>query len=830
MKKLRLAALLLAVLLVFTSVFAACARVTPPPTETEVKIKAQSIQKTTKSITLTVPSSRLEYGLFLGETQVKDFTAPVLGKVVFTGLEQGKAYDIKARVPAAGKNKVSEAVKVTTVTTLAIPAAPLAVQLQLAEGDLKNGLESLSLTVPSSDYEYCIKQEDEFIKGWKKATEGVVVFDGLQRNSEYDIYARVPAAEDINAYGIAALVASFTTSSDVTVEEAFEAWLDRQFLIEMYESSTISVHYTLKDTLAYDEALDLISVELEAEWEKAVGDIYSIDDVRMYSIDLADLEDTSNEDLEELLAEVLAFDDAYLNTSQRLLKAILVQYLETNMTDESINLNYYGTYFDTSSGVQSNMPINFAEYTFYKELDVQIYLKLLEKLGEFFQQCLDYEKAREEKGLGLSDKSLTAAIEQCEAFLECTDETETKNYLITTFNTRIDAMGLDEATAQNYKAQNIEVFINYVAPAYQLLIDELPKFKTEGEYDYEGEENEFGLSYFDHGKEYYEYLIAYTTGSKDSVDTMYDRLTKRLASAINTYMKHYNKGGAAYEASMAWETKAKTSADTDKNSEISREELLAYAGKCIERLQEIIALKFPAIPENEYNLKLVEKALEETLTSSAFFMIPPIDDYLNNVIYINEANSGIDTLFSLLAHEGFPGHLYQNVYHLDTAPHEMRSVFSFNGYAEGWASYVEHLAYEWFDYGTYDKEICEIFQSWDTWVLCILCAADIGVNYKDWTYSDFSSFMSSNNLTPSQETYDFFVASPGTYVKYGIGFLEMTDMRAYAEKELGSAFDEKAFHKVILDVGPCQFNLVWAAVEDYVSLEKAKAEVLSGYN
>ncbi len=907
MKKSRLTALLLVILLFATSILAACAPAAP--TAEQVATDSKDVAVTADSITLAVPAQELEYALFLGEEQKTDFITAAEGKVTFTQLKDNTIYIIKARVPAEGQGKASASVDVIsaktkeivsaptkydfvscaytvttnsisitivktnlqyaltykgqmvgnyvtppaskvitfsnltpgeeyeliarnfsqtqesaafsfkTFTTLAIPAAPLASQLTLSENDLTKGLESLSLIVPSNSYEYCVKQNGEFVKGWKTASEGVIVFDGLKRGAQYDIYARVPAVKDKNVYSDATLVISFATSANIDVEEEFNDWLDRQFLIEMYASNTISVHYTLKDTKPYDDALRLIASQLESELGEKIGQIYGIDDVRMYDIDISGLEDTSNADLQSLLDEVLVFDDAMLNSSQRLIKAILVRYLQTNMTDESVNLNYYGTYLDTSSGVQSNMPINFAEYTFYNELDVQIYLKLLAELDTFFQQCIDYEMAREQKGLGISDDSLDAAIAQCEAFLQCTDKTTVKNYLITTFDTRIDALGLSAAKTQSYKAQNIAVFNSDVMPAYQLFINELPKFKTGGAYDYKGQENEMGLFYFEHGKEYYEYLIKYSTGSTESIDSMYSRLTQRMRQAIGVYMDKM-KNDAAYKAFQNWSVNA----DADGNGILSEQELIGYAYGCIDGLKAVIASKFPAIPDNEYKINLVEKALEATLTSAAFYMIPPIDDYLNNVIYINEANSDVSTLFSLLAHEGFPGHLYQNVYHFNTNPHELRSIFSFNGYAEGWASYVENLAYGWIDYGQYDAEIEALNQSWDTWVLCILCAADIGVNYYGWTFAQFEQFMNENSLNASKDTYNFFIASPGTYVKYGIGYLEISDMRTYAEKELGAAFNEIDFHASILDVGPAQFDLVWDAVKDYVSLAKAKAE------
>ena len=75
-------------------------------------------------------------------------------------------------------------------------------------------------------------------------------------------------------------------------------------------------------------------------------------------------------------------------------------------------------------------------------------------------------------------------------------------------------------------------------------------------------------------------------------------------------------------------------------------------------------------------------------------MIPPIDNSGENVIYINPGHISDDlTLFTTLAHEGYPGHLYQTVYYSATKHPPIRDLLSFGGYTEGWATYCEMLSY-----------------------------------------------------------------------------------------------------------------------------------------
>ena len=79
-------------------------------------------------------------------------------------------------------------------------------------------------------------------------------------------------------------------------------------------------------------------------------------------------------------------------------------------------------------------------------------------------------------------------------------------------------------------------------------------------------------------------------------------------------------------------------------------------------IRDRIKTDFPELTDSTYEVKHVPKALESSL-SPAFFLIPPIDSDTTNVIYINDKSreEGTD-LYSVLAHEGYPGHLYQSVY------------------------------------------------------------------------------------------------------------------------------------------------------------------------
>lgn len=558
------------------------------------------------------------------------------------------------------------------------------------------------------------------------------------------------------------------SSSTTYNNQDFDDFLDELF-IESISDSTVNLHYTLKDPSAY--GLE----DMEPTWG---------------TLDPADFEEgASMEGLEELYDVLTSFDYDSLTEEQQLTYDILEEYLALEMDTEG--LDYYYTCLGAVSGIQSNLPVTMAEYQFYVEKDITDYITLLNTLPDYFDYIITYEQIRVDEGLGLSDFALDEVISQCEDFIS---ETET-NFLIETFNTRIDNFeGLTEAQKTDYKNQNKEAVLEVVIPAYEKLIEDVSSFKGQGL-------NDGGLCNFELGKEYYEYLVASYTGSDKSVEEIIDVLDEALEEAI------YNMSYASYTDYDGY--CLYYDEDCDFGSEDPQE--------LLDNLKVSMLEYYPAPAEATYTIKYVAESLEDML-SPAFYMVPPVDDSKNNVIYINNGSDGASDLYSTLAHEGYPGHLYQTTYFNATNPHPVRSVFSFDGYVEGWATYVEIQSYEMVTFPSHDEALTIMNQASSHLSLAVSSRIDVGVNYEGWTVEDVESYLWDNGLNAEvgQDIYEYVIEDPANYLSYYIGCLEFMELQDYAENALGDNFDLKEFNKALLDVGPCQFDIVKKAVDAYI--------------
>ena len=548
-------------------------------------------------------------------------------------------------------------------------------------------------------------------------------------------------------------------------QQEFDQFTEDLFL-ENVDSDTISLHYVLADPAA----LGITDVPITfgemsaASYQEAVQ---SIKDSR---------------------AKLSTFSYELLRGDQQLTYDILMSYLTTELASEKYEL--YAESLGPTTGIQAQLPVLLAEYTFYTVNDIDVYLKLLEKLPDYFSSILDFEKRKSEAGLFFSDETADGVIESCDNFIEDPEN----NYLIEVFNDKIDERSdLTDEQKADYKAQNQERIEKFVIPAYRLLSEGLQALKGTGT-------NDKGLAGLPDGANYYACLAASDTGSSWTPEEMIKRLTARMAQdmmGISTII----------QTDKDWMTKFD-----------SFQFGLTEPTDILEDLQKKITADFPELAGTSYKVNYVHESLEKNM-SPAFYLTPPIDVDTENAIYINRA-SGSDNLYTTLAHEGYPGHLYQNVYFDRTEPCHLRHLLNFVGYSEGWATYVENLAYG-FNTNA-DASAIQLQQLNNSLSLELSALADLYVNYKGYSLEELQTFLAGfgyDDAATAKSIFDYVVAEPGAYLPYVIGWLEIEDLKSSAQTALGDRFKLKEFHRFLLDIGPAPFDVIEKYMNEWLETQ-----------
>ena len=545
----------------------------------------------------------------------------------------------------------------------------------------------------------------------------------------------------------------------------------REIFTDAVSTDALTLHFELKDPSAYDidlDTIDLRRINLQNPIDTFVSDI-STDALRQ---------------------ELHDFDYEELTEKQQRTYDILDEFLETEQTYDSKTLFYYPEYLSSTSGTQSLLPVMMSEYAFYSPADVDDYLLLLQDFPDCFNNILDYEQEKADAGLFMSDESADEVIASCHSFIEDPDN----NMLIEVFPEKLESVsGLSDSDKADYIKRNDQAVHDYVIPAYQSLIKGMEALKGSGT-------NENGLCYFDHGKEYYEYLVKSQTGSDKTPEELIEWLDDTLQNTI-------------VQMALLLSSDDSLADKLDEAIDISENDPKII----LQTLQSSLKEDFPDAVSSQYTLKYVPESLEDSM-NPAFYMIPPVDVTDSNVIYLN--NSQITdnlSLFTTLAHEGYPGHLYQQSAFSATDPDPLRQAMNFLGYVEGWATYAENMSYTWTGL---DDNLARCLQLNQDITLALYGRIDLGIHYEGWTTDDVTEFLSDYGLDDDETVHSVFraiVSDPASYLPYCIGYMEFKELRDDTEETMGDDFNLKEFHQCILNIGPCSFDVLEKYIQkDYI--------------
>lgn len=546
----------------------------------------------------------------------------------------------------------------------------------------------------------------------------------------------------------------------------------RQFTLELFRqdvaANTIGLHYTLKDPSAYD------IVQAPVTYGS-----FSTNTTGMMA------------SLENSLSALSHYHYEDLTDENKLTYDILKSYLQTAQKGAPYLL--YEEPLGEITGIQAQLPVLLAEYPFHDIKDVDTYLSLLSCTPDYFNSLISFEKEKADSGLFIPDSTVDAVVEQCSSFVDMKDS----NYLLTTFEERLSKIpGLSSTVKRDYQKKNQEMIANTVVPAYESLIDALLELRGSGK-------NEKGVCYLPNGKEYYSYVVERDTGSPRSVSEIKKLIHDQISSDLLSIQTLLSKDPELASRPVSAEAPPDKS-DIFLQNQIDRNQ----PEQILTLLEQKSSAAFPAPPDVTAQVKYVPNAMEPYL-NPAFYMIPAIDDQSENVIYINQSRN-VDTLklFTTLAHEGYPGHLYQTTYFAEKNTEPLRSIFNFSGYVEGWATYAEMCSYY---LSPLPKDQAALFQKNGSLTLGLYAAADIGIHYDGWSVPDTVRFFSDYGIKDTdaiQEIYNLILSDPGNYLKYYVGYLEFMELKKKAMKIDGDEFSQKNFHRAVLDVGPAPFDIV----------------------
>lgn len=564
-------------------------------------------------------------------------------------------------------------------------------------------------------------------------------------------------------------------------QAAFDAFMHRQF-VETVQSDYLTAHILLENPQDY--GVDMTQIDVR------IGTPLSETDAAEQRADLADVE-----------AEFARFRRSELTAEQQDTYDIFAFLLQTSMMASNTKFDGYPNYFETMTGIHTQLPTLFADLTLRDEQDVKDCIQLVQSVQPYIQSLLDYTQKQADNGTLMVN--LDEVIAHCQEIVEAGMDSAVLHSL----QTNIDGVEMDAAQREIYKQQMEQAFADSFLPAYQAIIGTMDSLR-------EKPNNTQGLAHLPEGKAYYELLVRQNTGTTDSIRHIRTQLEQLANEQLVQIQRIVRAHPEAYTAWAAGETRT---GYTD------------YA-EMLTDLEQFTKQNFPDVGTFDYAIEPIDKEIA-TGGIAAYFNIPALDGTTPQQIRVNTTSTEVDvqslSTFSTVAHEGFPGHMYQMRYAYQHIQEPYRNgLASFSGYTEGYATYVEFLA---LDYLTdVDESVRQLETRMGIFEHCLTALMDIGIHYDGWSKADLRTFFIQNGLNTDvvDVLYDQLQANPGAFLPYYVGHMQFMRLRTEAETALGEQFDEKAFHAAILASGSAPFEVVERHVQAYIRQTKADKALL----
>lgn len=501
-----------------------------------------------------------------------------------------------------------------------------------------------------------------------------------------------------------------------------------------------------------------------------------------------------------------------LSENDRITYDLLSKHLD--LSDSLCDYSYYDTLLGKTTGAAATLPITLSEFPLNNKSDIETYFEITGQIPAYFDDVIEYEKVRVKQGMATPDFLLRETESEMEAFIKSLSYDD--NCFVTTFNDRIRTItDINSSEQKKYMQQNKHYVNQIILPAYQKLYKYIEnrieksnkkinkdkgkstsKSLSKNLVELPDTSTSYGLSSYPDGSKYYELLVIDTTGSYRSINEMIDMTEQTLNNALSDVLRIATTDTDAYLYYC----------DHPLETGFHSPEGI------LEALSLMIREKYPVLSDTpSYDIKTVPKSLAAS-SSPAFYMIPAIDDYNNNTIYINPLYTSDynGNLFTTLAHEGFPGHLYQTVYFNDTSPAPIRQILDYPGYVEGWATYVELDSFNYITYPKYADSLPVLYRSDSIINLALSSRIDIGVNYEGWTLEDTCRYFEELGFNSyyASDIYSYVVEAPANYLSYFIGYLEIEKLKQEYKNLKMENYTDKDFHKALLDIGPGDFETI----------------------
>ena len=536
----------------------------------------------------------------------------------------------------------------------------------------------------------------------------------------------------------------------------------------------------------------------------------------------AELDDDSPEAMDKTFAQVrdlretlLSYSDADLDENQRISKDIALYLADFALVSEPYRYHNYplNQLFGVQNGYPSFMQ---AQHQVHSVGDAENYLSRLQKVKLKFSQTLEGLKIREAKGIIPPKFVIERVLTEMNDFVATPIQ---DNILYSSFKTKLADTDISADEQVRLLAAAEADITAYVHPAYQLFIDYFTQLQAKAGTD-------DGYWALPNGDLAYEQLLKFFTTTNYTADEIHTKglaEVDRIQTEIMTILAE-----EGYDVSQGFSVAIETLAADPKfyyeDSDAGRAQILVDYQHILDEVNAGLGDAFRIRPQAGMEVVRIPEFKEKT-APGAYYQQPAIDGSRPGRFYANLYDIKATPKYgmrTLAYHEGIPGHHFQIAVAMELEGMPLiRKMAPFTAYIEGWALYSERLAWELgFQQNSFDnigRLQAELFRA-------VRLVVDTGIHHSRWTreqaidYMKKNTGMSDRDVTAEIERY---IVMPGQATAYKVGMMKILELREKAKLALGTQFDLKDFHDVVLKNGAVPLDILETLVERYIADTKS---------
>ena len=548
--------------------------------------------------------------------------------------------------------------------------------------------------------------------------------------------------------------------------------------------------------------------------------------------ELSDASDAKNwEDFEKLKSNyetLLSYDFESQSPENQLNTKILSWFLGKQVEGEQFF--YYDYPVNQMFGAQSNLPSMMeSSHKLEDKSDVEAYISRLSKFDTKFDQIIEGLEIRESRGITPPKFVIERVLNEMRGFtgikkedgieveIENQDPVK-KNILFVNLASKINEIEeLSDKEKEAFKLEAEEVIRTTVFGAYGKLIAYFESLESKATTD-------DGVWKFENGDAFYQYQLEQNTTTNYTAEQVHQIGLSEVGRIKNEMWAILEGEGYADTTKTIGEIVQAINKEDRflyQNNDEGRKQVIARYEEIIDNISNNLEDAFDIRPKAELEVKRVPEFKEEG-SAGAYYQGPPMDKSRGGIFYANLRDVSETVKFgmkTLAYHEGVPGHHFQIAIQseLEDVP-IFRTFGLFTAYTEGWALYSERLAwelgfYENDPFGNLGRLQAEMFRA-------VRLVVDNGIHHKRWTREEAIEYMIANTGMTTGEVVteiERYIVMPGQACAYKIGMMKILELREKAKEALGSQFDLKQFHNVVLKNGAVPLDILEELIDAYVA-------------